>query len=167
MWSQSFAPTSSGPGIADLPCVAVTPISLAYSGSICCTAPMPRVARCHARTKAMKMRTETSPARREREEVMRGPHARVPGALQHGARQHEMMRRGRGTRGSDKCPVASSTCPLDREALHIILRLRRIESLPHHNKALCRGGGSRKTGLLHQLRRVGCEEHLLRHARIV
>ncbi len=30
--SQSFAPTSSGPGIADLPCVAVSPISLAYSG---------------------------------------------------------------------------------------------------------------------------------------
>src|SRR6188508_800947 len=56
--------------MADLPCVAVRPISLAYSGSICCTAPLPRVARCQVRMKAAKISTETSPARSVREGLM-------------------------------------------------------------------------------------------------
>ena len=63
-----MAPTSSGPGIADLPWVAVTPISLAYSGSICATEPVPRVARCHASTNATKIATETTAARTQREQ---------------------------------------------------------------------------------------------------
>ena len=70
MCSHSFAPTSSGPGIADLPWVAVTPISLAYSGSICWTVPVPRVARCHAIMKATKITTETMAARKPWRVVM-------------------------------------------------------------------------------------------------
>src|ERR1041384_7486841 len=70
MCSHSLALTSRGPGIADLPCVAVTPISLAYSGSIWATCPVPRVARCQADRKARKTSTETSAARSVSERIM-------------------------------------------------------------------------------------------------
>src|SRR5882724_10715914 len=63
MCSQSFAPTSNGPGMADLPCVAVAPISLAYSGFMAAVTPDPRVARCHALRKATKIATERTAAR--------------------------------------------------------------------------------------------------------
>src|SRR4029077_13354286 len=110
MCSHSLAPTSSGPGIADLPCVAVTPISLAYSGSICCTVPMPRVAMCQARMKAANSRMEASAARTVREDVIREP-------------------------GS-----SALRCPLDRKTLHVLLRLGGIEGLAHHDERLARRG---------------------------
>src|SRR5215204_3941113 len=70
MCSNNFAPTSSGPGMADLPWVAVAPISLAYSGSIWATVPVPRVAKCQARMNATNSATETAAARRERDVVI-------------------------------------------------------------------------------------------------
>src|SRR5436190_23383407 len=98
--------------MADLPCVAVAPISLAYSGSICATVPVPRVARCHAIMNVAKIKMETNAARSVSERVM------------------ALFLRG--------CPAASSR-PLDGEALDVVLGLGRIESLAHDRKALRRG----------------------------
>src|ERR1043165_6456715 len=70
MCSQSFAPTSAGPGIADLPCVAVTPINFAYSGLILATTAVERVARCQMPMKAANTAIETIAARRRREVVI-------------------------------------------------------------------------------------------------
>ena len=47
-------------------------MSLAYSGSICWTVPVPRVARCHAIRKVAKIAMETSAARNVSERVMGG-----------------------------------------------------------------------------------------------
>src|SRR3954470_7942708 len=69
-WSQSFAPTSNGPGMADLPCVAVRPISLAYSGLIVATGAVERTARCQTPRNAASSTIETRPARRRRETVV-------------------------------------------------------------------------------------------------
>ena len=50
--------------MADLPVVAVMPISLAYSGSIAGpVGPVPLTATCHAARKATRMARETSGAR--------------------------------------------------------------------------------------------------------
>src|ERR1700756_1312075 len=70
MCSQSLAPTSPGPGIADLPCVAVMPISFAYSGLILLTAAVERVARCQMPRKAANSAIDTMAARRRREGVI-------------------------------------------------------------------------------------------------
>src|SRR5258706_12437611 len=70
MWSHNLAPTSSGPGIADLPWVAVRPISLAYSGVMLATVPVPRVAICQMPIKARNSAIDTITARKRREEVM-------------------------------------------------------------------------------------------------
>src|ERR1044072_5843165 len=79
--SHSLAPTSPGPGIADLPCVAVTPISLAYSGLILATGPVARVARCQIPMKAQNSAIETIAARMRRERVIAlSPHESKPDA---------------------------------------------------------------------------------------
>src|SRR5213595_3095601 len=126
--------------MADLPCVAVAPISLAYSGSICAMVPVPRVARCNAIMNVAKIRMETNAARRVSERVM-----------------------ARCLRG---CPAASSR-PLDGEALDVVLGLGRVEGLAHDHEALRCGGRRREPHLFHQLGRVGGEEHLLGHAGII
>src|SRR5262249_50366689 len=58
-----FSPTSAGPGIADLPWLAVAPTSLAYSGSMLATGPPPLVARCHTPMKVPNSSSDTSAAR--------------------------------------------------------------------------------------------------------
>src|SRR4029450_9386045 len=70
MCSHSLAPTSSGPGIADLPCVAVSPISLAYSGLIAAVVPVLRVARCQIPRKAADSAIASTAARKRREKVI-------------------------------------------------------------------------------------------------
>ncbi len=55
-----------------MPWVAVLPMSLAYSGSICATGPEPWVATCHASMNATKIATEITDARIVMEEVMTG-----------------------------------------------------------------------------------------------
>src|SRR5688572_27973402 len=67
MCSQSCAPTSIGPGIADLPCVAVNPISFAYSGLMLAVWPVPM---CHAPRNSTSNATDTIAARVESEEFM-------------------------------------------------------------------------------------------------
>src|SRR5690606_23223752 len=57
-------PTSSGPGMADLPVTAVWPISLAYSGSMSWAAPPPIVPSCQATRKAASSATDRIAARR-------------------------------------------------------------------------------------------------------
>src|SRR5581483_2948207 len=108
--SQILAPTSSGPGTADIPCVAVAPISRAYSGSIVCTGPEPRVARCQAARKPSRISTETMAAR-DRVDMIMAPFdvPMIPAAR----RSHRL---------------------LDGEALEIGLRLCRIEGLAHHRE---------------------------------
>ena len=69
-WSHNFAPTSSGPGIADLPWVAVRPISLAYSGDMVATVPVPRVAICQMPMKPRNSAIDTIAARKRSEEVI-------------------------------------------------------------------------------------------------
>src|SRR4051794_5506889 len=56
--------------MADLPWLAVAPTSLAYSGSIGTTGPLPMVASCHTVTNRAKMAIETSAARKVSERVM-------------------------------------------------------------------------------------------------
>jgi hypothetical protein len=56
--------------MADLPWVVVAPISLAYSGSICATWPVPLVAKCQASRITTKIAMETSAARKFSERVM-------------------------------------------------------------------------------------------------
>src|SRR3981189_892959 len=68
--SHSLAPTSSGPGIADLPAVAVNPISLAYSGVMLATAPVPRVAMCQMPRNAASSTIDTIAARKRSEKVI-------------------------------------------------------------------------------------------------
>src|SRR5437763_11873982 len=68
--SHNLAPTSDGPGIADLPWVAVAPISLAYSGLMMATLAVPRVARCQMPMKARNSATDTIAARKRREVVV-------------------------------------------------------------------------------------------------
>src|SRR4051794_34669806 len=120
--------------MADFPCVAVAPISLAYSGSICCVGAVPRTARCQARMNAAKSSTETSAARRVKDDVIREP-------------------------GS-----STSRRSLDREAVHVLLRLGRIEGLAHHDECLACRGGRRQADLFHQLRGVGRQKDLLGNA---
>ena len=67
-----------GPGMADLPCVAVALISLAYSGLICATSPRRMVARCHVRMNTQKSAADTIKARVESESVMTCPGGRLP-----------------------------------------------------------------------------------------
>src|SRR5205814_10186824 len=108
--------------------------------SICAMVPVPRVARCHAIMNVAKIKTETNAARSVSERVMAW-----------------------SLRG---CPAASSR-PLDGEALDVVLGLARIEGLAHDREALRRGRRRRQAHLLHQLGRVGGEEHLLGDARVV
>src|SRR6476646_3117695 len=70
MWSHNFAPTSSGPGIADLPWVAVSPISLAYSGDMAVVAAVERVARCQMPRKAANSAMDSTAARKRRDDVI-------------------------------------------------------------------------------------------------
>jgi hypothetical protein len=65
-----LAPTSDGPGIADLPCVAVSPISFAYSGLIAADVPVLRVARCQTPRKAANSTADTIAARKRSEKVI-------------------------------------------------------------------------------------------------
>src|SRR6476660_7235716 len=62
--SQILAPTSAGPGIADLPCVAVTPISFAYSGVIWVLGPTLEVATCQRAMNPVNKSKERRPARK-------------------------------------------------------------------------------------------------------
>src|SRR5215475_1104612 len=66
MCSHNFAPTSDGPGIADLPWVAVAPISFAYSGLMVPTAAVERVASCQTARNTANSATETIAARKWR-----------------------------------------------------------------------------------------------------
>src|SRR5439155_23333455 len=115
--------------MAERPCVAVTPISLAYSGSILGALPAPLVPRCQAATNAPNSNSETIAARKARNLLMVLSRRKVP----------------EGPRRSDAT---------DREALHILLRLAWIEGLPHHGKSLRGARRRRKADLLHQLRGV-------------
>src|SRR2546421_3837651 len=94
MWSHNFAPTSSGPGIADLPWVAVRPISLAYSGDMVATVPVPRVAICQMPMKARNSAIDTIAARKRSEEVM----AYDPSASRPGERRDPYVDGPRATR---------------------------------------------------------------------
>src|SRR5258708_28218382 len=86
MWSHNFVATSSGPGIADLPWVAVRPISLAYSGDMVATVPVPRVAMCQMPIKARNSAIETIAARKRSQEVVpHDPPPRRPSQPQHPA----------------------------------------------------------------------------------
>src|SRR6266404_2708640 len=96
MWSHNFAPTSSGPGIADLPWVAVRPISLAYSGVMLATAPVPRVAICQMPTKARNSAIDTIAARKRREEVMGHLHPPLEGDGRPRSAMRSIVRSGRG-----------------------------------------------------------------------
>src|SRR4051812_8712165 len=130
MCSHNFAPTSAGPGIADLPCVAVSPISLAHSGPILATGPVERGPTCHMAIKAANSTTETIAARKRRERVI------AP---------------------SPSDPEARSRRLPDLEARQIFLRLGRVEGLAHHGKTLRRRRGRRQPRFLHQLGRIGGE----------
>src|SRR5262249_49981753 len=57
---------SAGPGTADLPWVAVAPISLAYSGLMLPVAEVERVASCHTTRNTANSATETIAARKRR-----------------------------------------------------------------------------------------------------
>src|SRR4029078_4430275 len=112
MWSQSLRPTSNGPGIADLPCVAVSPISLAYSGSICWTEPVARTASCPASRNDSSSSSDRTAARTRRDLLIT-----LPPHL-----------------GCEQCPAARSHRLLDLEALDVVLGLGGIEGLAHHHK---------------------------------
>src|SRR5262249_13027528 len=64
--SHNFAPTSVGPGMADLPWLAVAPTSLAYSGSMFTAGPLPAVPSCQTAMNSAKRSSETSAARKPR-----------------------------------------------------------------------------------------------------
>src|SRR6185369_5744824 len=187
MCSHNFAPTSSGPGIADLPWVAVRPISLAYSGDMVATAPVPRVAICQMAIKARNSAIDTIAARKRSEEVM-GSAAWFVSRARRSTKRSEVVRcrtgtvRVRGGPGSAmhryalcaaRC-IASGTrghgasrrLP-DLEAIEIVLRLRRVEGLAHHHKALAGRSRRRQPGLGHQLGGVGGEIDLRCDTRIV
>src|SRR5258708_12161111 len=115
MWSHNFVATSSGPGIADLPWVAVRHISLAYSGDMVATVPVPRVAMCQMPIKARNSAIETIAARKRSEEVM----AYDPSASDEFARPR-----------SRRLP--------DLETVEIVLTSTRLERLPHPHKPLHR-----------------------------
>src|SRR6476469_7330459 len=112
MWSQSLPPTSNGPGIADLPCVAVSPISLEYPGSLCWKVPVARTATCHASRNSSSSSTDRMAARTRRDLLITLP----------------------PDRGCEQCPAARSHRLLDLEALEVVLGLGRIEGLAHHHK---------------------------------
>src|ERR1700736_3121088 len=147
MCSHNFAPTSSGPGIADLPWVAVTPINLAYSGVMVATAAVPRVAMCQPPRNARKIATDTIAERKPSERIMRCPLANVI--------------------ASYAPPCAASRRLPDFKAGEIFLRLRRVEGFAHHHEALGRRGRRRQPGFLHQLCGVGGEVDLLSDALVV
>src|SRR5205085_4951837 len=130
--------TSAGPGMADLPCVAAAPISLTYSGSILTVVPVPCVASCHAPIITPNRTTDTSAARRA---------------------SHVCISCGP--------PPVRSRCPLDGEALDVLVGLGWIERLAHHDEGLGGGGGRRQADLGHEFGRVGGEEHLLGHTGVV
>src|SRR5215208_2198655 len=109
-------------------------MSLAYSGSIWATVPVPRVARCQARMKATNSATETAAARRERDVVI---------------------------------TCLSSRRLLDLEALQVLLRLSRIESLAHDDERFRGCRRRRQSGFLHQLRSIGRQEYLLGNACVI
>src|SRR5882757_2383889 len=144
MWSHNFVATSSGPGIADLPWVAVRPISLAYSGDMVATEPVPRVAMCQMPIKARNSAIETIAARKRSEEVM----AYDPSASDEFARPR-----------SRRLP--------DLETIEIVFRSSRVEGLAHHHKALAGRSRRRQAGLGHQLGGVGGEIDVRSDARIV
>ena len=68
-----MAATSSGPGIADLPVVALAPMRTAYSGSMASVLATPPTAICQSSRKAARTARETMPARSEREAFMAQP----------------------------------------------------------------------------------------------
>src|SRR5258705_12636440 len=187
MWSHNLAPTSSGPGIADLPWVAVRPISLAYSGDMVATVPVPRVAICQMPMKARNSAIDTIAARKRSEEVMASA-ARFVSRARRSTKRSEVVRRRTGTvrvRGGPgsamrhyalraaRC-IASGTrghgasrrLP-DLETVELVLRLRRIEGLAHHHKALAGRSRRRQPGLGHQLGGVGREIDLRGDPRII
>src|SRR6202158_2997102 len=101
-----------GPGIADLPLVAVRPISFSYSGVMLATAPVPRVAICQMPTKARNSAIDTIAARKRREEVI----SLSPLAV----RTREEVKKQKSL---------PSRCLPDLEAVEIVLGLRRVEGV--------------------------------------
>src|SRR5258706_8483699 len=72
-----------------------------------------------------------------------------------------------GTTGADVfAPPRSRRLP-DLEAVEIVFRLRRVEGLAHHHKALAGRSRRRQPGLGHQLGGVGGEIDLRGDARII
>src|SRR5579872_7508808 len=91
--------------MADLPCVAVAPISFAYSGSSFCVGPVHDVASCHTARKAKSRTTERTAARSASEKRMSAPFDREAGRIIFGLRwvekfshHGEGLRRCRGRR---------------------------------------------------------------------
>src|SRR5688572_23979058 len=115
------------------------PMSLAYSGSICCTGLTPPTPICQISTSTRKIVAETMAARRLSDEVIQ-----TSGWLQ----------------------VASCTS-FDGEAVDVLFRFGWIEGLAHHDESLRGRRGRREADLLHQLRCVGCKEDLLGDGRVI
>src|SRR6185436_17758842 len=159
--------------------VAVSPISLAYSGVMLATAPVPRVARCQMPRNAANSTIETTAARKRREKVISLSPLAGRGALSAqlmsidgpvpphpdrkgdptSPRKRGEVRRKRGLNSSRRLP--------DLEAVEIFLGLGRIERLAHHRKTLGRGRGRRQPGFLHHSRGVGGEIDLRSNTGIV
>src|SRR5262245_38690470 len=145
-------------------------MSLAYSGSIGATGPLPMVAKCQIAMNSAKMTSETTAARAVSERVI----GRLPGAAS-ACFLLPLAEREVGGLGSDgnngERPARASFLPLgcsfDPEALDVILGLRRIERLAHDGEALRRSCWRREPDLLHQLGGVGREMDLLGDARVV
>src|SRR5260370_38916281 len=187
MCCHNFAPTSSGPGITDLPWVAVRPISLAYSGVMLATVPVPRVAMCQTTTKARNSAIDTIAARKRSEKVMTSAGRSVARARR-STKQSEVVRRRTGTvrvcggPGSAthryalraaRCFASgtrdhdSSRCLPDLEAVEIILRLGRVEGLAHDRERFVRSLRRRQSHRWHDLAGIGCEINLFRHRLVI
>src|SRR6185369_5207178 len=117
------------------------PISLAYSGDICWTCPVPRAARCQISRKPANSATDTIAARQGRDSVISPLPVLV--LVDYAARQ------------------PSSRALLDLEAREIVLGLGGIESLAHHHEGLRRLLRRREADVGHELGGVGGEEDLL------